>query len=196
MYLPGTECLTAPVHSDIPGTAMTDWVIGIDPGLDGAIALVGPNFSRVWDTPVTAVQVGKGTKRVLLEGNAASLLRTARMIGCEAIVAIERIQAMPSFGPEGERTVKMGAASAFNMGLGWGLWRGICTGLGIPYTVVSPVSWKKHFVIAGKQQGGDSRVVAQQLFPSLGPELQRKKDHGRADALLIAHYLRTAERKG
>ncbi|KAG2670991.1 hypothetical protein I3760_14G112600 [Carya illinoinensis] len=38
----------------------------------------------------------------------------------------------------------------------------------------------------GKQD--DSRTVATTLFPSLGPLLKRKKDHGRAEALLIAAY--------
>ncbi|CAM8961681.1 unnamed protein product [Rhodiola kirilowii] len=34
----------------------------------------------------------------------------------------------------------------------------------------------------------DSRKLASTLFPSLCEQLKRKKDHGRAEALLIAAY--------
>lgn len=165
------------------------WVLGIDPGLDGALALLNPAgvVSEVWDTPTSTAKSSKGTKRVLLEQSAADIVRwSCDLVKFEQlVVAIERVTAMPAYGGDGERR-SMGAASAFNMGVGWGLWRGICVGMRVPYLLVSPVSWKKHFSIPGKQAGGDSRVVAQRLFPTV--PLNRAKDHGRADALLIAKF--------
>ncbi len=174
-------------------------VLGIDPGLDGAIALLAldGSLARVWDAPVTTVKKStKGTKRVYLEAECAALLRAARIaVGGNVLVGLERLTAMPALAGTGDAR-SMGAASAFNMGMGWGLWRGLCVGVGLPYLLVSPVSWKRHFTVAGKQAGGDSRVVAQQRFPQCAGDLGRKKDEGRADALLIALYVMESGRHG
>ncbi|XP_048431162.1 Holliday junction resolvase MOC1, chloroplastic-like isoform X5 [Pyrus x bretschneideri] len=55
-----------------------------------------------------------------------------------------------------------------------------------PPGTVAYVEQSTPFPKDGKQD--DSRRVASALFPSLSSMLERKKDHGRADALLIAAY--------
>ncbi len=59
--------------------------------------------------------------------------------------------------------------------------------LGVPYLRAEPASWKRWFGLTN--QGKDAaRLLAIQRFPSAAGQLQRKKDNGRADALLIGLY--------
>jgi len=57
--------------------------------------------------------------------------------------------------------------------------------LGIPLDLVAPATWKRHFHLLGTAKDA-ARVLALARFPSAGRSLSRKKDSGRADALLIA----------
>lgn len=148
-------------------------VIGIDPGLDGAVAIIVDGVPSVFDTPV-----GKdGKKRRYLVGAMRGILNNGNY---GASAAIERVHSMP----------KQGVASSFGFGEGFGLWQGLLAGLGIPFDLVTPQAWQK-VMLAGAAKGkGSSRVRAQQLFPSLAKELNLVKHHGRSDALLIAEYRR------
>jgi len=52
-------------------------------------------------------------------------------------------------------------------------------------TIIEPTAWKKaHHLRGGDKEGGRQRAL--QLFPSAHALLARKKDHGRAEAALIA----------
>jgi hypothetical protein len=53
--------------------------------------------------------------------------------------------------------------------------------------VVQPQTWKRHFGLL-RTEKDEARQVALRLFPMAADALKRKKDHNRADALLIAHY--------
>ena len=78
-----------------------------------------------------------------------------------------------------------GVASMFNFGMGYGIIQGVVSALGIPYELVTPQSWKKRAGLIGKDKD-NARTMAQQLYPDA--PLGRKKDIGRADALLIARF--------
>ena len=107
--------------------------------------------------------------------------------GGRLTVCIEKQQSMPG----------QGVSSTFSTGYGFGLWIGILAALGISYTVVRPQTWKREML---RDMAGDTmstgngkaaaRLRAMQLFPSASDQLTRVKDHGRADALLIAEYHR------
>ncbi|XVF04829.1 hypothetical protein REPUB_Repub05bG0119000 [Reevesia pubescens] len=74
-------------------------------------------------------------------------------------------------------------------GFGYGLWIGILVASGFSLVPVSSLLWKKEFELAGAgSTKDDSRRMASTLFPSLSDLLKRKKDHGRAEALLISAY--------
>lgn len=89
---------------------------------------------------------------------------------------IERVNAMP----------RQGVTSTFRFGFATGAVADIITALGIPTTWVLPRDWQAFHRI----RGGDdaARQRATQLFPRIAPELARKRDVHRADALLIAGY--------
>ncbi len=72
----------------------------------------------------------------------------------------------------------------FTVGVGFGVWLGVLSTLGLSYTRVRPAIWKRALGLGKDKEA--SRLRVQQLFP--GADLRRKKDHGRAEALLLAVY--------
>ena len=57
--------------------------------------------------------------------------------------------------------------------------------LEVPMTIVEPTAWKKFHQLRGGDKEA-SRQRALQLFPAAHALLARRKDHGRAEAALIA----------
>lgn len=161
---------------------MSDHIMGIDPGLGGAMALLvglsGEVGEKAWVDDVPIIKVGQ--KREYNVPEMAALVRNRR----PHHVYIEKVHSMP----------KQGVASSFNFGKGFGLWLGIVAALGIPYTLVTPQRWKGKMLDGQAKGKGASRLRATQLFPELAGSLTRVKDDGRAEALLIAAYGRTYER--
>jgi hypothetical protein len=82
----------------------------------------------------------------------------------------------------------MGVTSAFNFGMGFGMWIGICAALELPYQLVHPATWKARLMADMGKEKDASRVRAMQLYPYTAKDLARKKDHARGDALLLAHF--------
>jgi crossover junction endodeoxyribonuclease RuvC len=159
---------------------------GVDPGLTGAICVLDSETKEVSfvDTPVVEVRVGKKMKH---QQDVYAMVRILRAIcsGKDVMVVIEKVNAMPGTGAGGERQ-SMGATSAFNFGLGYGEWLGILAALEIPHQQVHPRTWKSSIMSDMGKEKDASRVKAMQLFPQSAKDLTRKKDHGRADALLMA----------
>lgn len=151
--------------------------IGIDPGVTGAIAIIYDDNSVLFiDTPTQEVKTGKTKKLDFLPAEMAKQLRMIRdWKKCH--VFIEKVGAMPG----------QGVTSMFNFGKGYGIWLGILAGLEIPHTIVQPQTWKKA-IMQGMGDKDAARIRAQQLFPHVVDQLSRKKDIGRADALLIAKF--------
>jgi hypothetical protein len=149
-------------------------MIGIDPGLCGAVAVIDRAGALVAlaDTPTLSIKVARGVKRAYdVPGMCAAV---APYVGAGLHVIIEEAQAMPG----------QGMRSMFTTGYGYGLWVGLLAALQVPYTPVRPVVWKQAFSLGKDKE--QARLKAQQLFP--GADLRRKKDHGRSEALLLAHY--------
>lgn len=152
-------------------------LVGIDPGVHGAVA-IGPD--RVFDCPTMQIRSGKSLKTVGNPNLMADLLRPLSPENCDegAHVFIEKVHAMP----------KQGVTSMFNFGMNYGVWIGIVAALRIPMTTVTPQAWKK-VVLAGSHTDKDaSRQRALQLMPFMSDFISRKKDEGRAEALLIGWY--------
>ncbi len=155
------------------------YFIGIDPGLDGAIAIIYENDIEIYDTPTTTIKSGKKQKRVHRESAMADILRIYS--DTSVFVIIEKQQSMP----------KQGVASMFSSGEGYGLWKGILAALKLPYETVSPKTWKKTMMSGMGKEKAASCYRAQQLFPYVATELFGSKGgakDGRGDALLLAEY--------
>jgi len=146
---------------------------GIDPGIHGGLAIVeiidgvAPQLIDAIDIPITRV----GAK----ERVDVLAIRTWIETHQPQHVLIERAQAMP----------KQGASSGFKYGPAVGALEAAVACCKIPLTIVEPSSWKKlHHLRGGDKEGGRQRAL--QLFPTAHTLLARKKDHGRAEAALIA----------
>ncbi|KAL7084646.1 hypothetical protein ACP275_14G234600 [Erythranthe tilingii] len=155
------------------------WVIGVDPDLSGALAVLKPDTSaQVFDSPHLKVLVGKGLRKRLDVKSIIQLLRNIDApIGTTAY--IEQSIPYPQDGKQGW----------WSGGFGYGLWIGILVTSGYSVIPVPSLLWKNEFKLAGNRSTkDDSRELASALFPSTSSLLKRKKDHGRAEALLIAAY--------
>nr|GMD24456.1 Holliday junction resolvase MOC1, chloroplastic-like isoform X1 [Ipomoea batatas] len=156
-----------------------EWVIGVDPDVSGALALLKPDQSaQVFDSPHLKVMVGNRVRRRLDAKSIVQLLQSFEVpVGTTAYV--EQSIPFPQDGKQGW----------WSGGFGYGLWIGILVTLGFSVVPVPSLLWKNKFKLAGSRSNkDDSREVASRLFPSMSSQLKRKKDHGRAEALLIAAY--------
>lgn len=150
--------------------------IGIDPGKSGALAAIYGNSVLLYDTPVAKI---KDSKTDYLPYTMAKVIKDLIPMGGEVFVVLEKVHAMPG----------QGVTSMFSFGRGLGLWEGILAGLGLPYTMVAPQTWKKAMMADMPRDNKDSsRIAATRLFPNASDMLSRKKDDGRAEALLMAEY--------
>ena len=151
------------------------FVIGIDPGISGAISVFNwetQSLLEVIDMPTLEVDSGKTKKRHI----SAAGLRNILEGHPDSHVVIEKVGAMPG----------QGVTSMFNFGRSAGIIEGVVVGLKIPHTYVTPQTWTK---AVGRAAGKDaSRMRAMELFPAKADLFKRAKDDGRADACLIAYY--------
>lgn len=150
------------------------YIVAIDPGLSGAVAVLTPAgmLEALADTPTLVLRVQRGSKQVYDVPGMASLLEPYS--GLQVHVWIEESQPMPG----------QGTRSMFTIGYGYGLWVGILATLRMAYTPVRPAQWKRAMQLSKDKEA--CRLKAMQLYPTA--DLRRKRDHGRAEALLLAHY--------
>lgn len=164
-------------------------IIGIDPGLSGAIAVLEQSTTAyVEDMPIVAYSKTGFVKNVLDVNALATRLERWRdksqllYTSVPVSVFMERVNAFPG----------QGASSMFSLGMSfWGA-AGVVAGLGMALHLVPPQEWKAHFKL--NRDKDLARGLAARLYP--GVDLTRKKDHGRAEALLIARYGKDFQQKG
>jgi crossover junction endodeoxyribonuclease RuvC len=80
---------------------------------------------------------------------------------------------------------KQSAQSTFNYGVGFGVLVGCCFSFGVRLEFANPASWKREMGLTNDKKL--SLDMARRLFP--GASLARAKDHGVAEALLLAYWL-------
>lgn len=153
----------------------TTLIIGVDPGsVSGAFAFVvwrdgiDPDAAVVGDLPVVDKMV-----------NAASWASELELVIRDfphTFAVVEGVNAFPG----------QGVSSSFRFGQGFGIILGVLGALQIPVTLVSPAKWKKAYAL--DRDGEKSRAMACRLYPKIAHTMSKKKDHGRAEALLLATY--------
>lgn len=154
---------------------MKPYVLGLDPGLTGALALYDMNakaLHHVWDIP-TIVSPTSG-KRVI---DVAALSQGIDVFASKISFAVlEDVSSRP-----GE-----GVASTFKFGEGFGTLKGILAANYIPTHLVKPAVWK---ILLGLNSSKTlSRERAMSLFPTHKQFFRRAKDDGRAEAALLAWF--------
>lgn len=157
---------------------MNGVTVGIDPGLDGGIAVLGGDgMVAIRVTPVIAA--GKGGKRKF----DIPLMRDILAESLPALVVIEQVGVMPG----------QGNVSGFNFGVGYGIWQGLFAGLGIPYQAVTPQAWKKA-ILGGTAKDKQAAIQhVQRRFPGvslLATPRSRVPHDGICDAVCLAIHAR------
>ena len=151
-------------------------IIGIDPGLSGAIAVLENNkVLNIFDIPV--MSEGKKNKRQLNSALLVNLLKENINKEEEVAVVVEQVNAMPG----------QGVTSMFNFGQTFGALKGICAALELPIFFVRPSKWKKHFELINSSKDS-SRTKVIEMYPTLSTQLTKKRDVNKSDAVLIAKF--------
>jgi crossover junction endodeoxyribonuclease RuvC len=151
-------------------------ILGIDNGLDGGFVALEHDTLQAHIMPT----LGTG-KRSYDLGQIARLLRPYS--NGASFAFLERAQAMPG----------QGVASMFSIGLGFGMWQGLLTGLQIPFEIVSPQKWQREMFVGISGDGTKVRsaLVAQRLRPEFDWRASprcRKPHDGLTDAFCLAEY--------
>jgi crossover junction endodeoxyribonuclease RuvC len=153
-------------------------ILGIDPGKDGAAVLIrdGAHVHAVLASELLCGQSWEAAH--------AEVTRWLRLVHATwplDLVVLERVGGRP-----GE-----GATSARTMGVGWGLWLGGASMLGVPVIVPTPQRWQREML---SDLPGDTKARSVAWCRAHLPELdltpgRRRVPHdGLADAACLAVY--------
>jgi len=167
-------------------------LIGIDPGVSGAIAVVGGGQVACYEMPAVEINGKRRVDPAGLHGVLAGILAAG-----DCMAVLEHVQ-----GVQGT-----GATSAFSFGRSFGIVEGVLAGMAIPHTLVRPQVWTKALGLAGmaiphtlvrpqvwtkalgvSRDKGSHRAAAARLWPKHADLFSRVKDDGRADAALLCHW--------
>lgn len=161
-----------------------DKILGIDPGLNGALALrfdgrpwevkQDENEIEVFDIPTHLITVnGKKKKQI-------DLYAFARWIDVHRntikYAVIENPHSMP----------KQGVTSAFNFGFTCGVAQAMIASALIRTLLVRPATWKKQLGLSKDKDA--CRVRASERFPKYSSLWALAKHDGRAEATLLTLY--------
>lgn len=148
-------------------------ILGIDPGVSGAVALIeNGKLVFVDDMPTVEVAVGKSKRKRIVAQMVDSLLLKLN----PDLIVLEQVSTRP-----GE-----GAVGAFSFGRGLGILEGVIASRKFSCQWVMPAVWKRNLDVPADKDAARLKAIA--LFPHMAKEFARKKDDGRAEACLIALY--------
>jgi crossover junction endodeoxyribonuclease RuvC len=147
-------------------------VLGVDPGLTGAVAVwdTALDLLVVRDMPVAAK--ASATRREVVPEWLADIVREFT----PDLAWLEQVSAMP----------KQGVSSVFSLGTSYGMARGVLAALQVDTHLVSPGVWKRALKLSSDKSA--SRALAARLFAAHAGEFRRVRDDGRAEAALLTHF--------
>ena len=140
--------------------------IGIDPGVNGGVAIIDDKWK---DKAIEAVKCPDTIKDM------ADYLNVHCYDNIKTLCIIEKVHSFPG----------QGVRSVFTFGKNYGQWLGILASHDIPYKEVPPQTWMKHYGAMPRDRGQRKRHLkhlAQSLYPSIKVTLYN------ADAILLANY--------
>lgn len=123
----------------VDGAFMDKLILGIDPGISGAIAVLDGEHNYIDHLLMPTIKTGKSNRI-----NGAAIVSFLRSYDISHAY-LEQVNSMP----------KQGVASTFNFGHAAGVIEGIIQGMFIPYTLVTPQSWKKKTGLIGTDKAAD-----------------------------------------
>ena len=160
------------------------FILGIDPGAHGALVLLDtlePHTFCVWDMPTDDQGVNPTGLVRTMEDVVQTVANVSDDDHCIQAV-VENVGSRPR------------QAGAFAFGLYTGILHGVLASFAIPFELVPPSMWKPAMGLrklsdeTQAQNKDRARMTATELFPQYAHMFSRKKDDGRAEALLLALY--------
>lgn len=153
---------------------MTQYIVGIDPGLTGAMTFidVDSGAATILDMP-TRQKTVSGKKRREIDTQ-----RLAERFDCTNLrmVILEEQSTRPGHG----------AQIILKTGFGYGLLVGVIAANFHPHEIVRPQTWKKSLDIPKDKDA--ARAKASQLMPAIAHYWSLKGQDGRAESALLALY--------
>ena len=135
-------------------------IIGIDPGVSGAICiLTDGKITEIYEMP-TMID-GKKNKKQVNGAEVTNIINKELVSEKDINVVIEHVSAMPG----------QGVTSMFNFGQSFGVLKGICAALKLPVHFVRPVKWKKHFNLINTEKDAnkaDAILIARFFYETVG----------------------------
>jgi crossover junction endodeoxyribonuclease RuvC len=195
---------------------MNIWVLGIDPGVSGALSVIKPNgeIAYLAKPPTVQVLVNKSLRRKLnlpiFAATVRELQESSSKEDARLVAYVEEVSSMPTDG----------GIQGFAFGRNFGQIEGILAALDVPYTLVRPKEWKAYMVAKqvslpklSKTEGGKfnrkqkdrlGRAVAKarkvasveaatRLFPRHAEVFSKPEGDGAAEASLLAEWGRRRE---
>lgn len=153
--------------------------VGIDPGVTGAIAAVDSRGCAVVDLPTVAIPGTGMVKRRLCGRGLAEILRRFVPPGEVAFVVLEDVHTMPGLRNSPQTQGSLMQSKGIVQGV-------LDTMSTLEVRLVNAQTWKRLYGV-----GADKDLAletARKLYPNAEHLLARKKDHNRAEALLLAHF--------
>lgn len=152
-------------------------ILAIDPGISGALAFLDTERAAM-SALITACDMP------VLDGDVnPHQLRAIIRLKMPDLAVIEHVHSHP----------KEGVSSVWRFASAFTVARTVVALLEIPTMLVTPAKWKKAMSVKGGPEGKEQcRRLAIEKFPADAQLLfARKKDHGRAEAALLAVYAST-----
>jgi hypothetical protein len=155
-------------------------VVGIDPGVTGAISFIGRNTVKVVDLPTVPVP-GNGTVKKRVHGPGLYDILLANCPADEPCIELIENVAM-SMGGQGSSSQTQGSQMQT-----FGTIQCCVELLGVQPTLIGAKKWKSFFGLDSDKK--KSIECARRLWPELAKsDLKLAKSHNRAESLLIAQF--------
>lgn len=167
-------------------------VIGIDPGLDGALSIYDLDKHEV-------VQIEDMPTRRILTRSKKEVRRIDKVDLCNFFEVAQMFSVRMVLMEQMAGRKGQGADAGIQLGIGAGIIQGICIALKLPFDEISPSVWKREYGVPGKLVDGKqdkaslAAIVkrAEELIPSAraffkGPNGGLKVD--RAEAAMLSKY--------
>lgn len=152
---------------------MSQFIVGIDPGICGAIALYDGDELLVFDMPVHHLKVNNKNKRRI------DVYELARIVDEKSTLIKKAFIESPSASPG------MGVVSSFQFGFSCGVVQTIIAAHFISAKLLHPAKWKKIMELPASKDA--CRKRASELMPKHCDKWSRVMDDGRAEAALMAY---------
>jgi Holliday junction resolvasome RuvABC endonuclease subunit len=146
--------------------------LGIDPGFSGAWGMI--DHHGKYQSCGDMLNNGKHILSRYVHAEISQAIDRQDMQG-----VIESVHSMPG----------QGVSSSFKFGIAFGMAIAIMERVNCPWMLVTPQKWKKELGLTADKD--ESLEMARKLWPNA--PLARKMDNGRAEALLMAEWLRRGE---